>query len=445
MKTLTRALLLVVLAGLTFAAGAAMPIQNWTTAGGTRVYFVEARTLPILDVSVVFAAGSSRDPANLSGLASMAQGLMNNGAGGLNEDEISARLANIGAILGGSFDADRAGLSLRTLSSEKERGQALEIFAKVIQEPEYPEAIVEREKTQLIASLKQSNTEAASVADRQFMKLLYRDHPYSLKPTADTAQAIKREDVLNFYRNYYTSDNAIVVLIGDLSRADAQAIAEMLTGKLPKSANKMPDLASVQIPDKSALKEVVFPSSQSHIVMGYPGIKRTDPDYFPLVVGNYILGGGGFVSRLTEEVREKRALVYSVSSYFLPMRDMGPYRIALQTRKDQTNEALQVVRDTIKNFIDNGPTEQELDNAKRNLMGGFPLRIDSNKKILEFLEVIGFYNLPLTFLDDYVKHVERVSVADIKDAFKRRIVPDHMVTVVVGFEEATAQKADSNK
>jgi zinc protease len=436
---------LVIAAGLLAAsfAHAALPIQNWTTAGGARVYFVEARTLPMLDVSVVFAAGSSRDPANLSGLASMTQGLMDNGAGGLNEDEISTRFANVGAVLGGSFDNDRAGLSLRTLSNAKERQQALEVFAKVLQEPEFPESVVERQKNQLVASLGQSNTEASSVADRQFMKLLYQDHPYSQKPTTETAQAIKRDDILKFYRTYYSSDNAVVAMIGDVSRAEAESIAESLTAKLPKRNGTIAELAMVKLPEKSEVKEVQFPSSQSHIIMGYPGIKRTDPDYFPLVVGNYILGGGGFSSRLTEEVREKRGLVYNVSSYFLPMRDMGPYRIALQTRKDQTTEALQVVRDTIRDFIEKGPTEEELTNAKRNLMGGFPLRIDSNRKILEYLEVIGFYSLPLSFLEDYVKNVDKVTVALIKDAFKRRIVPDNMVTVVVGVQETAAQKAET--
>jgi zinc protease len=420
---------------------AALPIQNWTTAGGARVYFVEAKTLPMLDVSVEFAAGSSRDAAERSGTASLTAGLMNNGAGGLTEEEISNKIANIGAILGNSFDQDRAGWSVRTLSSEKERSEAIAVLAKMIQEPAFPAEILEREKAQIVSALRQSGSDAGSVAERQFYKALYQDHPYSRKPTEATIKPITRDDLLAFYRSYYSVDNAVVAIIGDISRAQAEVIAEQLTGKLPKSVEAFVELAPVQIPVKPFLKEVAFPSTQSHIMIGYPGMKRIDPDYFPLLVGNYVLGGGGFASRLTNEVREKRGLVYSVSSYFMPMHDLGPYRVALQTRKDQSKEALQVVRDTIKEYIDNGPTDEELANAKRNLAGGFPLRIDSNRKLFEYLQLIGFYKLPLTFLDDYVNNVEKVSVAEIKDAFKRRLVLDNMVTIVVGLPDATEQKA----
>jgi zinc protease len=423
-------------------AYAGLPIQHWITPGGARVYFVEARSLPMLDVSVEFAAGSSRDQADRSGTASMAGGLMNNGAGGLTEDQISTKIANIGALVGSSFDQDRAGWSVRTLSSELERNEAIDVLAKIIQEPAYPAEIVEREKAQLVSALRQSTSDADSVAERQFFKALYQDHPYAQKPTEATIKPITRDDVVAFYRAHYSVDNAVVAMIGDISRAEAEAIAEKLTGKLPKSVAAIAAIAPVKIPEKPLLKEVQFPSTQSHIMLGYPGIKRVDPDYFPLLVGNFILGGGGFASRLTNEVREKRGLVYSVSSYFMPMQDMGPYRVSLATRKDQTKEALQVVRETIKQFIDNGPTEEELANAKRNLGGGFPLRIDSNRKQFEYLQLIGFYKLPLTFLDDYVKKVEQVSVAQIKDAFKRRVVPDNMVTIVVGLPDSTEQKVE---
>ena len=423
-------------------ANAGLPIQHWTTPGGARVYFVEIRSLPMLDISVEFAAGSSRDPAGRSGTASMAAGLMNNGAGGLSEDEISTRIANIGALVGSSFDQDRAGWSVRTLSSELERNEAIEVLAKIIQEPAYPADILEREKAQLVSALRQSTSDADSVAERQFYKALYQDHPYAQKPTETTVKPITRDDVVAFYNTYFTVDNAVVAMIGDISREQAEAIAERLTGRLPKSQSAIGVVAPVKIPAKALLKEVEFPSTQSHIMLGYPGLKRVDPDYFPLLVGNFVLGGGGFASRLTTEVREKRGLVYSVSSYFMPMNDLGPYRVSLQTRKDQTKEALKVVRDTIKEFIDNGPSEEELANAKRNLAGGFPLRIDSNRKQFEYLQLIGFYKLPLTFLDDYVKKVEQVTVAEIKDAFKRRVVPDNMVTVVVGPPESAEQKVE---
>ncbi len=170
--------------------------------------------------------------------------------------------------------------------------------------------------------------------------------------------------------------------------------------------------------------------------MGAPGIRRDDPDYFPLFVGNYILGGGGFVSRITEEVRSKRGLAYSAYSYFSPLKERGPFVIGLQTRRDQAAEALAVVRATLKEFLAKGPTADELKKAQQNIVGGFALRIDSNRKILDYLGAIGFYRLPLTYLDDFVPNVEKVTLADIRNAFARRVDPDHMVTVIVGADES---------
>ena len=149
-------------------------------------------------------------------------------------------------------------------------------------------------------------------------------------------------------------------------------------------------------------------------------------------MGNYILGGGGFVSRLTEEVREKRGLVYSVYSYFMPMAELGQFQIGLQTKRDQADAALGLVRETLDKFIKDGVTEAELKAAKQNIVGGFPMRIDSNGKILDYLSLIGFYQLPLTYLDDFNQNISKVTTAQIKDAFSRRINPNNMVTVVVG-------------
>ena len=160
-------------------------------------------------------------------------------------------------------------------------------------------------------------------------------------------------------------------------------------------------------------------------------MKRDDPDYFPLFVGNYVLGGGGFVSRIVEEVRQKRGLAYSSYSYFVPMSERGQFQVGLQTRREQADEALEVTRATLERFVAEGPTDDELVAAKQNLVGGFPLRIDSNRKIHDYLATIGFYRLPIDYLDQFVDRIESVTVAQIKDAFQRRVDPDRMVTVVV--------------
>jgi zinc protease len=426
------------LALVSASAGAAPRIQHWVTGNGVRVYFVENHDLPLLDVSVEFDAGSSRDVPAKSGLAAMTRRMLPLGAGGVSEDEIAKRLADVGAELGGSFDQDRAGVSLRTLSSERERTESLGILARLLQQPDFPAAVLEREKARTVAALKEAETQPESIVQKAFAAAVYGTHPYALPPAGEVVPvgALRRQDVLEFYRTYYRPDRAVVAMIGDITKAQAQAVVEQLTGSLPRPTADIAALPAVAPLAAAETRKIPHPASQSHILIGQPGMKRDDPDYFPLFVGNYILGGGGFASRLIEQVREKRGLAYSVYSYFLPLRQEGPFEIGLQTKREQTDEALAVVRRTLADFVAKGPTPDELARAKQHLVGGFPLRIDSNRKILDYLAMIGFYRLPLTYLDDFVSRVERVTVADVKSAFARRVRPDRMVTVIVGGETA---------
>ncbi|MES2500195.1 MAG: pitrilysin family protein [Pseudomonadota bacterium] len=416
-----------------FNANAAVKINHWQTAAGSDVYFVENHDLPIIDMSVNFPAGSSRDSKTTSGVAGVTRYMMTLGADGLTEEQITNQFADIGAILGGELDLDRAAFKLRTLTSEQ--AKALAVFNKILHKPDFPQAILEREKTRIVAGLQEAATQPESISNKAFMQALYGAHPYSLDESGevDTIQAMKREDLTVFYQQHYTAKSATIALIGDMTEAQAREIAENVSKGLPQGV-AVAKIAQVTLPSAANAQNINHPASQSHILLGYPGIKRGDADYFPLYVGNYILGGGGFVSRLTEEVREKRGLVYSVYSYFMPMGELGPFQIGLQTKKEQANDALKVVNETLAKFMQNGVTEKELKAAKSNIIGGFPMRIDSNNKILDYLGVIGFYKLPLTYLEDFNKEVNRVTTAQIKDAFNRRIKPDHFVSVIVGGE-----------
>jgi zinc protease len=415
------------------AANAAVNIQHWQTSQGAEVYFVENHSLPMIDLSVNFAAGSAYDPPEKSGLAGVTKYMMSLGAAGLGEDVISNQLSNVGAGLGGDFDLDRAAFKLRTLSSKKEKDQALSTLKIILQKPDFPEKVLEREKSRMIASLQEAATQPESIANRVFMEALYGSHPYAKDGdgTETSIQKLSRQDLVEFHQQFYHAKGAVIAMIGDLSREEANQIAEDLTNGLPLAtvAHSIPD---VTVPAAPIEKRVSHPASQSHILLGYPGTKRGDADLFPLYVGNYILGGGGFVSRLTEEVREKRGLVYSVYSYFMPMKEFGPFQIGLQTKKEQADEALKVVHDTLDNFLKKGVTAQELKAAKANIIGGFPMRIDSNKKILDYLSVIGFYKLPLDYLEQYNKNVASVTAVQIKEAFNRRIKPENFVTIIVG-------------
>jgi zinc protease len=426
--------LLAVLALASAGAHALLPIQDWKTSSGARVLFVENHDLPMLDVSVDFPAGSGYDTKDKAGRAAFTQQLLRLGAGGMKENEIARRIADVGANLGGRFDSDRAGVSLRTLSNPAERDPALEIMVKVISQPEFPEDVLARERVRAIAGLKEADTKPDTLANRAFSRAVFHDHPYGLRSSGevDTVKSLTRADLIGFYRSHYVASRAIVAIVGDVSRDEAEKIAERVTADLPRTAPEPIRIPQVEDLTKAVTTNIAHPASQAHILIGAPGIRRGDPDYFALFVGNYILGGGGFESRLTEEVRSKRGLAYSVYSYFVPLLREGPFQIGLQTRGDQAQAAIDVVMQTLRTFVAKGPTNQELEDAKMNLIGGFPLRIDSNRKIHEYLAMIGFYNMPLSYLEDFVPNIRKVTVDDIKAAFSRHIDPSKLVTVVVG-------------
>jgi zinc protease len=426
-------------------AHAALKIQSWTLANGTRVLFVENHSIPILDVSVEFDAGARRDPQGKEGTAELTNAMLARGIReekipnttqvepAMTEAQISDALADTAAQQGGGASNDRAGVSLRTLSSQKERSASLNLLARILAQPSFPPDILARDKARTIASIKESLTQPEPIASKAFWKALYGTHPYGKVPTVESVTPITRDDLITFHHTYYVANRAVVAMIGDLTHSEAEAVAQELTARLPQGS-ALPAIPEVELNKPSEI-HIPHPASQAHILIGMPALKRGDPDYFSLIVGNYVLGGGGFVSRLTNEVREKRGLAYSVYSYFNPMLDKGPFMIGLQTKKAQANDALSVVHETLSGFLTNGPTETELKAAKSNLIGGFPLRIDNNRKILDNIAVIGFYNLPLDYLDTWTSNVAKVSVRDIREAFARKIALDQMSTIVVGSEK----------
>ncbi|MDD2701273.1 MAG: pitrilysin family protein [Sideroxydans sp.] len=435
----TRLFSFALLCAFAVSAFATPQIQHWQAPSGAQVYFVEDHNLPMLDVAVSFPAGSAYDDAAKKGVAGLTHGLLDLGVQGMNEDDIARKLADVGARIGSSFDADRSSVTLRTLSSAAEQVVALDILSRVLQQPLFTEEVLGREKSRLIASLREAETKPEFLSEKAFGKAVFGEHPYGWQTEVVDIEKVQRADLLEFYRSHYGAREAVVALMGDVSRQQAEAIAQQLTAQLPQGGDVAP-LPAVAGLGKSSEQRIPHPASQSHILIGVPGIARNDPDYFTLYVGNYILGGGGFVSRLMNEVREKRGMAYSVYSYFMPMQQPGAFQIGLQTKNEQVDEALQVVRKTVRDFVEKGVTTAELRAAKQNIIGGFPLRIDSNRKILEYLSVIGFYHLPLTYLDDFQARVEQVNTRSINEAFRRRINPDAMATVIVGGQAAGEKK-----
>lgn len=407
-------------------------IEHWQTANGVRVLFVEAPEIPMLDVRIVFDAGSARD-SDRPGLGKLTNSLLAQGAGELNADQIAEQLENLGAELSASARRDMAWLSLRTLTQADVLEPALAIFQTILSQPCFATQDLERQRQAMLVGLRQGEQSPGTIANKAFYHQLYEEHPYAIHSggTEASLTAITQAEIKQHYQQYYVAQNAVLAIVGAVDRARAEQIAQQLTAGL-KEGKPAPALPEVAPLAQAEQHQIAFPSSQSHLYLGQPGMQRKDPDYFALYVGNHILGGSGLVSLLVDEVREKRGLSYSVYSYFIPMHQQGPFLMVAQTKGSQTEQALQVMHETLAQFREQGPTEEQLLAAKQNITGSFPLRIASNSSIVEYLAMIGFYRLPLDYLATFNQKVEQITVEQIHDAFQRRVQPDRLVTVIVG-------------
>jgi zinc protease len=407
-----------------------------------QVYLAQSPVIPMVDVQIDLDAGARREPADKAGLASLMASATAHGVRGkagepaLDENALSEAWADLGAQFGGSAGSDRLTFALRSLTYPDLLAKAGALAARQLAEPTFPEALWLRERPKLIASLKEADTRPATVASKAFQHAVYGAHPYGHEMTPATLSRITVADMRALHAQAVRPCNARVSIVGALDRAQADALVTQMFARLPKSTcaalPTVPEVAALSAPQE---QRIAFPSAQAHVLVGQPSFKRTDPDFFALTVGNHILGGGGFTSRLTEEVREKRALSYSVYSYFSPGMHAGAFTVGLQTRPDQAQQALVLVREVVAQFVNDGPTEAELQAAKDNMIGGFPLLIDSNRKLVGNVANIAWNGLPLDYLDTWTQQVQKLNPADIRAAFQRKLQPGKMVTVVLGAQD----------
>ncbi len=459
-----------------FSAGAiaALPIQKFQLANGAVVHLVESPAIAMLDVQIDFDGGSRRDPPNKVGLASLTAALLEKGvlakngkrdagqpqgaqapSGGsaarqatsvgadepaLDENALGEAWADLGAQFGASAGSDRFSFALRTLTEPDLLAKAVALAARQIAEPAFPDDVWQRDKQKTIAGIKESDTRPATLARRAYSQAVYGGHPYGHEFTEAGVANIATADMRAFYQATVVACRARVNLVGAVNRAQAEQIATAMLARLPQASLQapcsslpaLPPVAEVQPLAEAVQKTIAFDAAQAQVLMGQPGYKRSDPAFFPLLVGNYILGGGGFVSRLMTEVREKRGLTYGVYSNFAPGLHAGAFTVSLQTRPDQAKQALEVARQVVKDFVANGPLDAEVKAAKDNLTGGFALLIDSNRKLLGNISNIAWYDLPTNYLDTWTAQIDKVTAQDVKAAMAAKLQPEKMVTVILG-------------
>ena len=429
--------------GLLTSVQAALPIQQLDSYKGAKAYLVQTQSLPMLDIEISIDAGTRYDPASKAGLAIMTAELLDNGirsAGrNLTEAQIADEIADLGADIKIGVSGERAMILVRCLSRPDIRDRAIQLARLILSSPTYDSVVVNREKQRISAGLLEAETKPDFVLDRRFRKAVYGNYPLGNAVTVKSIAGLSASDLKQFHQQFYRSDRVIVSMVGDVSKSEAQEIMQTLVKDLPQTGSSIPPLPELARSPVENLSEreitIPFDSQQAHIAMGMTAIARNNPDYFPLIVGNYALGGGGFVSRLMNEVREKRGLAYSVFSYFAPGQETGIFQAGLQTKNDQASMALDVMTETISQFIAKGPTQSELDAAKANLINGFPLRIDNNRKLLDNVSSIAWNGLPLNTLDTWTEQVNAVTREQVESAFQKYLAMDRMKIVVLGAKQ----------
>ena len=431
-----KSLPLILALALSTTAQAGVDIQRWTTGNGTEVLLVEQHDNPIVDMQVNFkGAGSVFNPEGKSEVAEFTAALLTDGTEKLDEEAFNAAADDIAAQIGSSSGQESSAAVLRSLSRPETLKQAAGLLNQSLTRPRFDPAVFDRRQKEAVTALQQQETTPDYNAGRALTKLAYPDHPYGsgANITTESIRKVNLDDIRAFHRSHYGKDNAIVAIVGDINRKQADRLVKNVLNGLPERSSAAKNVPPVQ-QQPAQRRDIPFAGEQAQVLLGMPLIKRHDPDYYALVAGNYILGGGGFDSRLMKVLRDRHGYTYGVHSTLEPATEAGMFTIGYSTQKKNTKDSLVQAQAVIKQFIEEGPTEEELAQAKANIIGSFPLRFDSNAKLVKYLSIIGHHNLPNDYLEAYPKAIGKLTVAQVKDAWKRRVKPEDLHIVVVGAE-----------
>lgn len=407
-------------------------IENWQTDSGSKVYFVKTTALPMVDLRVVFAAGSAYD-AQHWGLAAFVNNMLGQATADKNADDIANDFDRVGAVFDTDVNKDMAIVSLRTLTNSQYYKPAVATFDDVLAHAKFDDASYKLILSQTLASIKLAEQSPDAVAQQLFYKTLFGNQPYAhpVSGTAATVSGLTLGELNQFYKKYYVAKNADIIIVGDLSHGQAKDLANDVSNSLSSGEHaKALETMQPAVTDKTV--HIDFPSKQTAIVLGQLGITRQNSDYFPLIVGNSILGQLPLTSLLFQNVRNTRGLAYYAASSFDLLQYKGPFEIQLKTRAAKTAESVEVVKQTLNNFVENGPTKQQLKTAKDYINGSFPLSTATNSAILGAVTNIAFYNRQLDFMDTYLKNVNAITAEQVKKAFEKTVHPHQMILVTVG-------------
>lgn len=438
MRRLAAALLLCALCLSSWSAQA-VRIQRVTSPGGVEAWLVEDRSVPIVTLRVAFRGGAALDPAGKEGLADMVSGLLDEGAGDLGSQAFQRALEDVSASIGFDAGRDLFGATLRTLAAH--RAEAFRLFRLALTEPRFDAGPVERIRAQLVAALMSGRENPRRIAGRTWYRTVFPDHPYG-RPVAGTQrsiEAIGRADLRRFVAGRLARDNLVVGVVGDIGADELGRRLDELFGALPARAERG-ETPEAAVRGAGALVVVRRPIPQSVVVFGQAGVKRDDPDYYAAYVMNYVLGGGGFSSRLTEQIRAKRGLAYDVHSYLNPFAKAGLIMGGLGTRNAGVAQSLGILRREWSRLGREGIGEAELAAAKTYLNGSFPLGLDSSRRIAGILVAIQIHDLGIDYVERRPRLIDAVTAADVRRVARRLLDGDQLAIVVVGDPEGVAAR-----
>lgn len=418
---------------LLFAAlpARALDIQRVVSAGGIEAWLVEEHAVPLVAVEMGFKAGATSDPAGKEGLATMLAGLLDEGAGKFDSLAFRKRLDDRAIRLSFSAGRDIFSASLATLSQN--RDEAFRLLHLALTEPRFDDEPIVRIRSQLLARLAREDEDPQDLAGKGWFAAAFKDHAYGrpVDGTPPSLATITRADLQQFLEDYLTRDRMKIAVVGDINAADLRRLLDRTFAALPETG-KHDDVPETEIAGDSTLAITRRDIPQTVVFFGGPGLKRNDPDFYAAYVLNYIVGGGGFSSRLTEEVREKRGLAYSVYSYLMPLDHAGAFIGGLATENKSVKDSIALVKAEFRRVLQQGVSAKELENAKTYLTGSYPLRFDSNGKIASVLVGIQLFDLGIDYVQNRNGLIEAVTLEDMARVAPRFLDPDRLVITVVG-------------
>ncbi|MFQ5904295.1 MAG: M16 family metallopeptidase [Candidatus Binatia bacterium] len=420
---------------LSFVEARLLP-QRSVLENGLVLLTSEQRDLPMVNFNLLIEAGSRYDPQGREGLANLTARLLTYGTRGRTALQISETLDFIGARLSTGCSEDLATVSLTLLKKDLDTG--LNLLAEVLTASVFPSEEIKRQKQSVIASIKAKRENPRHIAHRKFVEALFPQSPYGrpIEGRENSVKRIERASLVEFYGRFYRPNRAILAVVGDISH---QEMVERLS-KAFRSWEKSPSTKEPPLspsPGPAGFIRINRDLTQANIIIGHEGVPRGHPDYYAIRVMNYILGGGGFSSRLMNSIRNERGLAYSVYSLFYSEKYVGTFQVAMQTKNETAEEAILIAKEEIRRIREQGVSEEELKAAKDYLIGSFPLRLDTNRRVANFLAQVEFFDLGLDYLDRYPELIRQISQEDVLRAAKRYLQPEKLIVVVVANQEKT--------